>query len=146
MDVNETIEIFRRIYDRAMNHGDTELVYEMYSSAFACSNPDYKIDGYEDIEASVRNQRAAFPDIDFRVMFICGSEDGIAICWKLRGTHTRELWGLPPSGRFLEMNGITVHELYEGKSVGGYSCSDMKDKMVAAYAQAESEGTVPVAS
>jgi steroid delta-isomerase-like uncharacterized protein len=145
MSAKDTVKTFREIYDRAMNHGDTKLIYEMYSPSFACSNPDYSIDGYDDIEASVERQRKAFPDIDFGVQFISASDDGVAVCWTMAGTHTHELFGVPPSGRQVSMAGITVHELVDGKSIGSYSCSDMVAQMQAALAEAESDGTVPAA-
>lgn len=141
MSAEETVETFHRIYDRAMNHGDTDLIYEMYSPSFACKNPDYEVDGYDDIEASVERQRKAFPDIEFGVEFISASDDGVAVCWTMAGTHTHELFGVPPSGRRVSMAGITVHRLVDGKSVGSYSCSDMVDRMKDALAQAQSENT-----
>lgn len=135
----ETVRRFVEVYDRAMNHGDVELVYELYSPDFACRNPHYSASGYEEISQSVERQRRAFPDLRFEIDFIFATDEGLTICWTMRGTHEHELYGIPPSGRFLEMQGISVHRLVDGRSMGGYSAADVKEQMAEAHEAVSNE-------
>ena len=67
---------------------------------------------------------------------LCGADFGIASQSKLsrilRTTHR-------------QFRRHRVHQLQDGKSMGGYSCSDVKEKMTEAYEQAKREGTLPSA-
>ena len=128
---------FLHMYDRAMHHGDFGPTEDLCRIDFACSNPNRKpVDGIEGIKASIRAQRAAFENLrmDIELCFAC--EEGVALAWRFSGTHVKEYLGVPPSGKLIEAEGLSIHELADGKSLGGRSNSNLRDKLREAYAEA----------
>ena|SRR5688572_13870991 len=144
MSPNEKLrQKFLHMYDRAMHHGDYGPTEELCKLTFACSNPSYEIEGITGIKRSIDNQRAAFEGMKFTIDFCFACEEGLALAWTISGRHVKEIYGVPPSGKYFEAQGLSVHELADGKSIGGWSCGAVTEKLKAAYEEAKREGTLP---
>ncbi|HEY4011328.1 MAG TPA: ester cyclase [Acidobacteriaceae bacterium] len=66
---------------------------------------------------------SAFPDLSFEIVRIMeGGGGAISAEWVMRGTNTGSMMGLPPTGRSVEVRGVDIAEVAEGKlrSVQGY--------------------------
>jgi steroid delta-isomerase-like uncharacterized protein len=63
---------------------------------------------------------AAFPDMEMEIQDIVAEGDKAVVRWKVRGTHTGDSLGIPPSGRQVEFTGMTMLEVKEGKIVEGW--------------------------
>jgi SnoaL-like polyketide cyclase len=55
-------------------------------------------------------------DLNSTITTQCARDEHIASRWTVRGTHSGELLGVPPTGRELVVNGVTVHRV-EGELV-----------------------------
>lgn len=58
---------------------------------------------------------ASFPDLKHTVDEIIAEGDTVAARWTVRGTHRGEFQGIPASGKQVNLSGITVHHLKDGK-------------------------------
>jgi len=146
MSNNEEIRLkFLHMYDRSMHFGDYGPTEELCSVAFACTNPNYEIDGISGIKNSIDSQRNAFEDFHMEIDFSFASDDGVGLSWRLTGRHVNEIYGVPPSGKRIEAQGLSIHELADGKSIGGWSAGNVLEKLREAYAEAEAEGSLPSA-
>jgi len=66
---------------------------------------------------------AAFPDLSFEmVRFFAGDSGSLSAEWVMRGTNTGSMMGLPPTGRAVEVRGVDLAVVEDGKlrSVQGY--------------------------
>jgi hypothetical protein len=135
---------FTNMYLKAYE-GDFQLVRELCSPAWICRNPLSPMPGVEAVIASIGQQREAFEGIKFEIEYAFAGEEGFGVVYTLSGRHVKEIFGLPASGKYVKVSGISIHELIEGKSMGTFSCASFVETLTAAYNQAKAEGTLPAA-
>ncbi|KQX22606.1 hypothetical protein ASD39_08405 [Sphingomonas sp. Root50] len=143
VDPETTRMNFLHMYDRAMHHGDYGPTIEHCKPAFACTNPAYEIAGIDGIKRSIDMQREAFEGLRFDINLSFATDDGIAIVWTMSGRHVKEIYGIPASGKDFVAEGLSVHELADGKSIGGWSCGAVVDRLRANYEQAKADNSLP---
>ncbi len=74
--------------------------------------------------------RAGFPDMNMQVENAFGEGDQIAVRWKMSGTHTADLFGIPPSGKSVTVKGISVLRIANGVVVEDWVAEDSLGLMV----------------
>jgi predicted ester cyclase len=67
-----------------------------------------------------------FPDATMRVDEQLAERDLVATRKTFRGTHTGELWGLPPSGNRVEWEFIDIMRVRDGKIVEHWTSMDLE--------------------
>jgi len=75
---------------------------------------------------------AAFPDLYSSEDAILSGGDRVSIQWTLTGTQTEDFFGLPPTGRSIEVSGMDILRVEDGKFVeqwGGFA--DQMDEIIA---------------
>ncbi len=65
----------------------------------------------------------AFPDLDYRVGDIFGEGDKVAARYSATGTHLGKFLDVPPSGKKIEINGMYMARIAEGKIAEGWVVS-----------------------
>ena len=58
---------------------------------------------------------SAFPDLHFEVTHKIAFQNNVAEQWFIRGTHRGAFMGIPPTGRAVEIPGMSMVELRDGK-------------------------------
>jgi len=94
-----------------------ELVDELLAPDYlshAPGEPELKR-GPEDIKEVVRAYHSAFPDLTYTVEKQVAEGDMVVTRWTARGTHQGELIGVPPSGRYIVVSGMSMDRISEGK-------------------------------
>jgi steroid delta-isomerase-like uncharacterized protein len=67
-------------------------------------------------QAAVHAEKKAFPDLKMTVILMAAEGDLVTVVWVFRGTHTgAAYYGLPAMGVRLELRGITVWRIVDGK-------------------------------
>ena len=62
---------------------------------------------------------AAFPDIQLELHQVVAEGEDTVGRWTVRGTHTGELGGMPPTGRKIQFSGMTWLKFRDGKLIEG---------------------------
>lgn len=60
-----------------------------------------------DFAASILSTREAFPDLSTTIEEMVEEEDRLAIRWRSTGTHSGKFHDVPPTGRAVEVSGVT---------------------------------------
>ncbi len=81
--------------------------------------------GPEDIKEIVRSYHSAFPDINFAVEKQVAEGDMVVTRWTARGTHLGEFMGIAPTGKRIEMRGIAILRIRDGKIIENWGMPDM---------------------
>jgi predicted ester cyclase len=68
--------------------------------------------------------RAAFPDTVHTIEDQIAEGDKVVTRLRGRATFTGEILGIPPNGKVVEIGGITIHRLADGKLVEHWALSD----------------------
>ena len=118
MSTEENKKVSWRLQEEVFGQGKLELVDELLAPDYVSHAPgDPELSrGPEDIKQIVRAYHSAFPDINFAVEKQVAEGDMVVTRWTTRGTHDKgEMLGLPPTGKQIEVTGITVNRISEGK-------------------------------
>ena len=72
---------------------------------------------------------AAFPDSRFVVDDVITEGEKVAVRHRLQGTHQAELQGIPATGRQVEVNGIVIFRIENGKVAEAWLNADIMGMM-----------------
>ena len=103
-----------RVFEEIFNQKKLEVASEIYSPEFVNHGLHRDFSLQED-QAAARSEIKAFPDIHMTVALAVAQGDFVTVVWIFRGTHTAFGYGLPPTGARIEMRGITVWRIVDGK-------------------------------
>jgi len=104
-----------RVFDEIFNQGKFQVASEIYSPDFRNHGLHQSADLKADQEA-VRAEKKAFPDLRVSVQEMIAEGDKVAVSWTFHGTHTGSGYeGLPPTGTPVEVRGITIWRIVDGR-------------------------------
>jgi steroid delta-isomerase-like uncharacterized protein len=116
--------IASRVFEEIFNQGGFEVANEIYS-------PDFQNHGYRrtvDLKTdqdAVHAEKQAFPDLRLQVERLIAEGEWVTALWTFRGTHTAGGYaGLPATGTPIEMRGITIWRIVDGKIRDEWSSFD----------------------
>ncbi len=109
----------RRAFDEAWNAGRLEVVDEI-TTVDAVNHdpqdPNPELRGPASQRQTISMYRQAFPDTHMTVEHQIAEGDLVVTRWRATGTHRGELMGLAPTGRAVEVTGITI-DRFEGAKI-----------------------------
>ena len=95
-----------------------DLIDEIYASDLVWHEPDQDVHGLEEARQFVTMYKTAFPDLNVTVEDVISEGDNAVTRYTIRGTHQGEIEEFgPPTGRQMELQGITIHRIADGKIV-----------------------------
>jgi steroid delta-isomerase-like uncharacterized protein len=109
------------------NSHDADRVAALYASDYegvdvGQAGPQQGQDG---IRRALAGYLRAFPDLHFAEEGSVVQGERVALAWKARGTHLGPLMNIPATGRSIEVQGMTMLTVQNGKIVRGMSIWDM---------------------
>jgi len=101
----------------AWNSHDVEKVMALYAPDYVGIDvgqptPEHGPDGKRQ---TVLLYLQAFPDLNFSVENAIAQGDMVAVHWIARGTHLGSFMHIPPTGRSIEVRGVSILTIAEGK-------------------------------
>jgi len=104
-----------RVFDEIFNQGKFQVADEIYAPDFRNHGLHQSVDLKTDQDA-VHAEKKAFPDLRMSVQEMVAEGDKVAVLWTFRGTHTGSGYeGLPPTGTPVELRGITIWRIVDGR-------------------------------
>ena len=95
-----------------------DVLDEVYAPDLVWHEPDRDVQGLEEARQFVSMYKTAFPDLHAAVEDVIAEGDRVVTRWTLRGTHQGEIEEFgPPTGKQVEIEGITIHRIEDGKIV-----------------------------
>lgn len=122
MSAEENKALVRRALEEHFNQGNLDLAEEIFAPDYVNhdpATPDFG-SGPEAANQAARLYRGAFPDAQITVEDQIAEGDKVATRWSARGTHQGELAGVPASGNRVEITGIQIDRIAEGKIAEGW--------------------------
>ena len=113
-----------------VNQKNPEIIEECYPPDFVWHGPDQDIRGYEIAKQMSSTFFAAFPDAHITDEDVIAEGEKVVRRYTTRGTHQGEtaMFG-PPTGRQIELKGITIHRIERGKIVEEWESYDTMSMM-----------------
>jgi steroid delta-isomerase-like uncharacterized protein len=75
------------------------------------------LEGLVEIERIYRVWFTAFPDLIFSTEDLIVDENRVALLCRITGSHSGEFFGMPPTGRRIEVSGAFIYRLENGRIV-----------------------------
>ena len=123
---NESVQarnkaVAMRVFVEIFNQGKFDVANEIYSPEFRNHGVHRSVDLKTDQDA-VHAEKKAFPDLQMSVQQMIAEADKVAVLWTFQGTHTGSGYaGLPPTGTRVEVRGITIWRIVDGRIVEEWS-------------------------
>ena len=129
MSTEENKMAIRRLTDEALNQGNMDVLDHVLADTFTYHDPaNPGVTGRDDYKQFVTALRTTFPDIHFTIEDEVADGDQLAIRWTMRGTHRGDLvmpaGPIPPTGKQVQVSGITLIRFTEGKVVEEWQNAD----------------------
>jgi serine phosphatase RsbU (regulator of sigma subunit) len=128
-EVNKAI--FRRYVEEVTNRGNLELADEIFDRYLAHQPGGLVLErGPEDVKRFNREFRSVFHNFRLRIDDQIAEGDKVVSRITVRGTHQREFRGMAPTGKEIELKGITIFRFSEeGKVVETWDSYDQLSLM-----------------
>lgn len=126
MSAEEDKRAVRRFVEEVINGGDLEAADELIAPGHVNhdpTTPEVRA-GPEGIKGLIGMYRSAFPDIHFTTGEMICEGDTVAHRWTFTGTHQGEMMGVGPTGRRVEVAGVEMNPVEDGKISASWTVSD----------------------
>ena len=111
----ENLAIARRYILEYFNKGDADVVDEIFSPDCVV-NREYSQTN-EERKQYIVSIRASFPDLKKTIVEEIAVEDKIVLSWVATGTNLGEFMGFAPTGKSMNVRGIYIFRIADGKIV-----------------------------
>lgn len=114
--VEKNIKMYTEAWDQIINNGDLDLinVTNFTDDITMVSSPE-NIVGLENFKDYYANFVTGFSDVEFTMIDVFGQDDNIVKHWNFKGTHSGEFFGIPPTGKKVDIEGTTLVKMRDGK-------------------------------
>lgn len=124
-ETNKTLS--RRFFEEVFGNGELNVLDEIFVRDHVNDGPGAipgQPTGPEDTKKLVTVYRTAFPEVHFTIDEQIAEGDKVVTRWTGRGTHQRELMGIPATGNSATVSGITVDRILNGKIAESWGIFD----------------------
>ena len=129
MSAQENKTLVRREQQELWNHtGDLDAADELFAA-----------DQAEAAKHQAAHFRRGFPDVVSTIEDIIAEGDKVVARFRSRATHQGEYMGTPASGKEVQLTGISIYRIEEGKIAEEWSVEDEYGLMAQIGAVAETE-------
>jgi steroid delta-isomerase-like uncharacterized protein len=106
--------IATRVFTEIFNERRFSAADELYAPEFVNHGLHRNASLQED-QAAAQGEVKAFPDLKMTVDLMVAENDLVTVMWTFRGTHTAFGYGFPPTGTPVELRGMTIWRVRDGK-------------------------------
>lgn len=106
--------------------GNLDAAEEIYAPNYISHQPagGEDIRGPEAIKQFAAGMREAFPDLEITIEEQIAEGDKVLTRFRTRGTHQGELWGIPPTGKEVEITNMSMSRIEGGKMAEEWPAPD----------------------
>jgi steroid delta-isomerase-like uncharacterized protein len=120
--------IARRAFEEILSRGRFELAEQLYSKDFL-NHGIHRDVSLEEDQTALRGWHEAFPDVVVTAERLMAEADLVTVYWIARGTNTGTGNGLPATGKKVELSGITIWRIVDGRIKEEWSAFDQLSMM-----------------
>ena len=125
MSIAENKELVRRLLEDDISQGNEAVAEAIIApDFFDHTNPPAMQRGLDGHKAIVRLFRAAFPDQWWHIEDMIAEGDKVVARTVMRATHTGDFFGIPPTGRRVELAGVHILRIANGRIAEHWGSND----------------------
>ena len=114
--LEKNIKMYSETWDEIINTGNLELINDTHftDDITLVMSPE-NIVGIEGFKDYYSNFVTGFSDVEFTMVDVFGQGDKIVKHWEFKGTHSGDFFGIPATGRSVDVEGTTLVKMKDGK-------------------------------
>ncbi len=126
MSIEQNQKIINRYFEEVWNQGKIDVLDEIIAPTYINHNPGMPnpIPGPAGLKPIIIGLRQAFPDLHFTIENTVVTEHQVAIHCTMRGTHEGPLFGIPATGKTVQVNQFQIERMKDGKIIEHWRQSD----------------------
>lgn len=121
--------IVRRFSEEVENQGNFAVADELLARDIVSHTPLGETRGLEGAKQFGTMLRTAFPDLHVTIEDQVSEDDKVVTRWTCRGTHQGEFQGMHPTGKQVEITGMTISRIANGKIIEQWGNPDLLGMM-----------------
>lgn len=119
-------QIIQTYFQEVWNKGNVDVLDELLSTEYinhtpSTPNPPKGAVGLKPIVLAIRK---GFPDLHYEIKEIIATKDRVVARVVMTGTQSDTLFGIPPTGKRIEVNQINIEKIENGKIVEHWRVTD----------------------
>jgi steroid delta-isomerase-like uncharacterized protein len=122
-DANKTL--VRRFWEGVFNEKNLAVIDEVCAADMVYHSPTGPIQGREAFKQYIGAYLNAFPDFHITIEDMVAEGDRVVVRQTTTATHQGELMGIPPTGKRIDVAGIHITRIVDGKGVEDWGSDDM---------------------
>jgi steroid delta-isomerase-like uncharacterized protein len=133
LSTEQTKALVRRYFEQVVNRVDRVAAEQIVAPDVVFHSP-YTPQPTRDRESflgMLSAVHAAFPDFKLVEHDLVAEGDRVASRWTVLGTHKGELGGAPPTGKKLEISGLSIYRIANNRIVEGWVQDDTMQQLAA---------------
>ena len=116
--VKSNVELYSKVWDTAINGRNIEIInLDNFDKDIKAITADGNIEGIDDFKAYYNNYLTGFSDAEFNIVDVFGQGDKIVKHWNFKGTHDGDFFGIPATGKKIDLIGTTLVLMKDGKII-----------------------------
>ena len=114
--INKDIEMYTQTWDEIFNNRNLEYYNEdnFDKNTTLIMEPENVV-GIEAVKEYYNNFLDGFSDIEFTIKKVFGQGDDLVAYWNFKGKNTGDFFGIPATGRTVDLEGTTIIKMKNGK-------------------------------
>ena len=116
LKLSENVKTYQEAWSQFFDERNMEIINEQYfTEDVTVVIPGDNIVGIEGTKNYYGNFLTGFSDAEFTFVDIFGQGDKLVKHWNFKGTHDGDFFGIPPTGKSLNLYGTTLILMEDGK-------------------------------
>ena len=114
--VKSNVELYSKVWDTAINGRNIEIInLDNFDKDIKAITADGNIEGIDAFKAYYNNYLTGFSDAEFNIVDVFGQGNKIVKHWNFKGTHDGDFFGIPATGKNIDLIGTTLVLMKDGK-------------------------------
>ena len=113
--VQANIKKYTNVWDEIINHGKLDMFNDSNFTRDVVMHANPDVVGIDNARAMYANYVNGFSNIKFTIVDVFGQGDKLVKHWDFKGKHTGTFFGIPATGKDVEVEGVTLVRMQDGK-------------------------------
>lgn len=114
--VEANIKMYTHVWDEIMNKGKLDLFNDSnFTKDVVMHASPADVVGIDSARAYYGQFITGFSEIQFTIKDVFGQGDKLVKYWNFKGKHTGDFFGIPATGKSVDLDGTTLVRMQDGK-------------------------------
>tara|TARA_R110002049_G_scaffold2179_1_gene15715 strand:+ start:9821 stop:10699 length:879 start_codon:yes stop_codon:yes gene_type:complete len=114
--VDKNIKMYTQVWDKIINNGKLDEINDTnFDENITMIYSPENVVGIQNFKDYYSNFITGFSDVKFTIVDVFGQNDKIVKHWNFKGTHSGDFFGIPATGKTVDIEGTTLVKMKDGK-------------------------------